>query len=106
MMNAKGKMLVAVLGATIAAGGFLSAAQDDTQATKKGSSHNQKTSRATRNGNSEDEGERAFAEHCSRCHNAPQGLSPRITGTVVRHMRVRANLTAEEERSLLKFFNP
>lgn len=52
------------------------------------------------------EGERAFRQNCSRCHNAPQGFSPRISGTIVRHMRVRANLSHEDERAILKFLNP
>jgi cytochrome c5 len=50
--------------------------------------------------------ERVFQSNCSRCHYAPESLSPRITGTVVRHMRVRANLSAEEERMILKYLNP
>jgi cytochrome c5 len=50
--------------------------------------------------------ERAFQAHCSRCHYAPETLSPRITGTVVRHMRVRANLSAEDERLILSYLNP
>jgi cytochrome c5 len=50
--------------------------------------------------------ERAFQAHCSRCHSAPETLSPGIAGTVVRHMRVRANLSAEEERLILRYFNP
>jgi len=53
-----------------------------------------------------DPGERAFQVNCSRCHNPPEQLNPRITGTVVRHMRVRANLSAADERALLRFFNP
>ena len=53
-----------------------------------------------------DPAERAFQANCSRCHYAPETLSPRITGTVVRHMRVRANLSAEEERLILSYFNP
>jgi cytochrome c5 len=52
------------------------------------------------------EGERIFAQNCSRCHNAPEGFSPRITGTIVRHMRVRAQLSAHDEQELLRFFNP
>jgi len=48
---------------------------------------------------------RAFQTHCSRCHSAPETLSPSLTGTVVRHMRVRANLSAEEERLIYSFFN-
>lgn len=54
----------------------------------------------------QDPAERAFQTHCSRCHNAPETLSPSITGTVVRHMRTRANLSAEEERLILSFLNP
>jgi len=54
----------------------------------------------------EDPGERAFAANCSRCHNAPESLPPSITGTVVRHMRVRANLSAEDERLIRSFLAP
>ena len=54
----------------------------------------------------QDEGERVFRQHCSRCHTAPDGFSPRIAGTVVRHMRVRASLSQHEEDELLYFFNP
>lgn len=54
----------------------------------------------------EDEGQRIFERRCSNCHNAPEGFSPRISGTVVRHMRVRANLSQHEEEALLRFFNP
>jgi cytochrome c5 len=53
-----------------------------------------------------DPAERAFQANCNRCHSAPETLSPRITGTVVRHMRVRANLSAEEERLILSYLNP
>lgn len=54
----------------------------------------------------QDPGERAFQNHCSRCHYAPEDLNPRFTGTVVRHMRVRANLSAEDERLIMRFFLP
>jgi cytochrome c5 len=53
-----------------------------------------------------DEGQHVFEQHCSRCHNAPEGFSPRISGTIVRHMRVRASLSQHEEEALLRFFNP
>jgi cytochrome c5 len=52
------------------------------------------------------EGERVFQQNCWRCHNAPEGFSPRISGTVVRHMRVRASLSQHDEQELLKFLNP
>ncbi len=53
-----------------------------------------------------DEGNRIFEQNCSRCHNAPDGFSSHISGTVVRHMRVRANLSDHDEQELLRFFNP
>jgi cytochrome c5 len=53
-----------------------------------------------------DEGQRVFEQNCSRCHNAPDGFSPRITGTVLRHMRVRASLSQHDEQELLRFMNP
>jgi cytochrome c5 len=51
-------------------------------------------------------GERVFAANCSRCHAAPMSLSPRITGTVIMHMRTRARLSREDEKLLLKFLAP
>jgi cytochrome c5 len=53
-----------------------------------------------------DDGQRIFDQNCSRCHNAPDGFSPRISGTVVRHMRVRASLSQHDEQELLRFLNP
>jgi hypothetical protein len=40
------------------------------------------------------------------CHNAPEGFSPSISGTIVRHMRVRASLSKEDGKALLRFLNP
>jgi cytochrome c5 len=51
-------------------------------------------------------GEQVFAQNCSRCHAAPQGFAPRISGTVAMHMRVRASLSQEETQELLRFLNP
>jgi cytochrome c5 len=53
-----------------------------------------------------DDGDRIFQQNCSRCHNAPEGFSPRISGTIVRHMRVRASLSQHDAEELLRFFNP
>ena len=52
------------------------------------------------------EGERLFQTQCSRCHIAPEDLSPREAKAVLRQMRVRANLTAEDERLILKYLAP
>jgi mono/diheme cytochrome c family protein len=51
-------------------------------------------------------GERAFQANCGRCHNPPEQLSPRIAGTVLRHMRERALLSPQEERDILKYLAP
>ena len=53
-----------------------------------------------------DIGERKFQANCGRCHSFPEQLSPSITGTVVRHMRVRANLSAQDEKDILRFLAP
>ena len=52
------------------------------------------------------EGQRIFEQQCSRCHNAPEGFSPRISGTILLHMRVRASLSRHDEEELLRFLNP
>lgn len=51
-------------------------------------------------------GERKFQANCSRCHTAPEQLSPRISGTVLRHMRVRALLSPEDEQDILHYMAP
>jgi hypothetical protein len=52
------------------------------------------------------EGDVKFAQHCSRCHNAPESFSPSISGTIVRHMRVRASLSKQDEDDILRFLVP
>jgi cytochrome c5 len=54
----------------------------------------------------QDPGEHKFQTNCSRCHTAPEQLSPGIAGTVVRHMRVRASLSAVDERDILRYLAP
>ena len=54
----------------------------------------------------QDDGQKVFEQNCARCHNAPDGFSPRISATIARHMRVRANLSQKEEQALLRFLNP
>jgi hypothetical protein len=73
--------------------------QDATHAVKK-------QTPATQGAVHEDEGQRVFDQNCSRCHTAPDGFSSRISGTVVRHMRVRASLSQHDEQELLRFLNP
>jgi hypothetical protein len=50
-------------------------------------------------------GPELYAIHCNRCH--PERYSPERTDaqwqTILLHMRVRANLPAEQARTILKF---
>lgn len=55
---------------------------------------------------STDRGQQVFNQNCARCHNAPEGFSPRISGSVAKHMRMRASLSDADYRALLKFLNP
>ena len=49
------------------------------------------------------EGEKRFHSNCSRCHAAPPKFAPRMMATIVRHMRVRATLTDEDMRLILRY---
>ena len=46
-------------------------------------------------------GEQRFHANCGRCHAAPQKFPPRMMGTILRHMRVRATVTVEDQRLIL-----
>ncbi len=50
-------------------------------------------------------GARLWEQNCIRCHNprTPASLSDTQWGIVMHHMRVRANLTAEEHEAILRF---
>jgi len=52
------------------------------------------------------EGDVLFATHCARCHTPPMTLSQRTTGTIIMHMRVRARLSAHDEKQLLRYLAP
>ena len=50
-------------------------------------------------------GAQLWSENCMMCHNlrSPSTYSPKQWEIAVQHMRVQANLTAEEARKILKF---
>jgi cytochrome c5 len=66
----------------------------------------QQTRSNVANRNGQRDGQQVFEQYCSRCHNAPQSFSPHISGTISRHMRVRAGLGKEDEQAILRFLNP
>ncbi len=45
----------------------------------------------------------AYKSNCTRCHLAPRRFPKRKMATIMRHMRVRANLTEEEAKGILRF---
>lgn len=51
-------------------------------------------------------GKKAWTENCERCHEMrdPKDLTDREWPAVIRHMRVRAGLTGQEERDLFELF--
>ena len=49
------------------------------------------------------DGEQVYKSNCTRCHNTPPVLTERQTKVVVRHMRVRANLLAEQSDAVLDY---
>lgn len=51
------------------------------------------------------DGEQVYSANCTRCHNTPPTLNERQTRVVVRHMRVRANLLAEQSDAVLQYLS-
>ena len=49
------------------------------------------------------EGEKRFRSNCGRCHAAPPKFPPRMMATIVRHMRVRATITDQDMRLILRY---
>lgn len=49
------------------------------------------------------DGDQAYKVNCMRCHTAPRKFAAREMVTVMRHMRVRANLTKAEEQAILRY---
>ena len=47
----------------------------------------------------------AYKNNCARCHTSVQQYSQRMTKTLLMHMRVRANLPADEVQAVLEYLN-
>jgi mono/diheme cytochrome c family protein len=103
MKHLEGIMLgLPLLAATLAIGGSGAVGQTDSPQQQ---SHNKTTPKAVHAGN-QDRGQQVFEQNCARCHNAPQGFSSSISGSVAMHMRVRAGLSEADYKALRKFLNP
>jgi mono/diheme cytochrome c family protein len=103
MKHLEGIMLgLPLLAAMLAIGGSVAVGQTDSPQQQP---HNKMTPKAAHAGN-QDRGQQVFEQNCARCHNAPEGFSSSISGTVAMHMRVRAGLSEADYKALSKFLNP
>ena len=100
------KIQSAISAALLALGMLLalaSIAAAGTAKTSKDSSAPAAAAGSTQDENLHLEGERRFRSNCSRCHAAPPRFAPRMMATIVRHMRVRATITDEDMRLILRY---
>lgn len=103
MKHIEGIMLgLLTVAATAVMGSILAVGQTEDASPQSQSKTAQKTNHTA----SPDRGQQVFDQNCSRCHNAPQGFSPSISGTVALHMRVRAGLSDADYKALRHFLNP
>ena len=47
--------------------------------------------------------DQVYKANCTRCHSEIPKLDERRTRTIIRHMRVRANLTQDEGQAILEY---
>lgn len=49
--------------------------------------------------------DQVYKANCTRCHSELPTMDARRTKTIVRHMRVRANLTEKEAQAIFEYLN-
>jgi len=103
MKHLEGMMFgIPLLVATLAVGATMAIGQTDSPQQQ---SHNKTVPKAVHATN-QDRGQQVFEQNCARCHNAPEGFSSSISGSVAVHMRVRASLSDADYKALRRFLNP
>lgn len=80
----------------------------DAATANSSASHDGGSPRALRSSASEQraarlEGEKRFRTNCGRCHQPPHKFPPRVMAAAIRHMRVRAMLTDEDMKLILRY---
>jgi len=88
--------------ATLAAGAVIAVGQTESTTPQPQKKAAQKATQTAK----PDRGQQVFEQNCARCHNAPQGFPPSISGTIAMHMRVRAGLSDADYKALRQFLNP
>ena len=79
------------------------ASSGDKDAAKDSSSSAVSAEQKAQNESMRIEGEKRFRSNCGRCHAAPPKFPPRMMATIVRHMRVRATITDQDMRLILRY---
>lgn len=97
-------VLVAFLVASAMSLGLMANASSGGKDTGKDSSATTVSAeQGAQNENMRFEGEKRFRSNCGRCHAAPPKFPPRMMATIVRHMRVRATITDQDMRLILRY---
>lgn len=92
-------IIVSVLAATGLAGERKSTANKAEPATKVAAKSSPSKSKVVKPLS----GDLTYRANCTRCHVEPRRFSERKTATILRHMRVRGNLTEAEAEAILRF---
>jgi cytochrome c5 len=93
---------LSLVAATLIVGGAVAIGQTDSASPESQSKASEKKAHVANS----DRGQQVFEQNCARCHNAPQGFSPSVSGTIAMHMRVRAGLSEADIKALRRFLNP
>jgi len=75
-------------------------------ASQAGSKSERTAARQTTSADASSEGEKLFQIHCGRCHQPPDDIPRAAAGTILKHMRIRASLSKEEEQLILQYVRP
>ena len=104
-MNNRSQSAIALLFCILAFGSYLFAGGSSTGTDASGKDSAREATAAVEHVTDADsmrlQGEQRFRANCGRCHAAPQKFPPRMMKTVLRHMRVRATITDEDQRLIL-----
>jgi len=96
-------LLAAFLVASVLSLGLMANASSSKDAAKDSAAPTVSAQQSALNESMHVEGEKRFHSNCGRCHAAPPKFPPRMMTTIVRHMRVRATITDQDMRFILRY---
>jgi cytochrome c5 len=100
-----GLILVLAVGSALAGMALYGCSSDQSQPAASDASATTQPSFALFGPPPKKSGVQLWSENCNRCHNSrqPETFSDAQWDVVVHHMRLRANLTGDEAREIVKF---